>query len=291
MAVSHRESFAWKGLLAWFLSVVLAATLTGTGSLIRPLAAAPAVAQLSIEPVPVMLPQNGSAVFAVQIREVQNLYGVQLDLRFDPAIMQVVRIEPGTFLSPDFVIVQQIDNRVGVAKLAYTQLAPAPPKSGTGDITLITAQATDCLGTTPLRLENVVLTDPDGHAVSHSLTEGVAHSGQSPEISSMTGIIWWDQNGNGIQELDERPLAAWPVYLQRFSLEFVGPIYTTYTDTDGAYLFDTLACGRYGLWSRDGRGETAVHVVRIGEASGTVSVDIGVVSPTRFQLYLPTIVR
>jgi hypothetical protein len=103
----------------------------------------------------------------------------------------------------------------------------------------------------------------------------------------MTGIVWWDQNSNGIQELNEPPLAGWPAYLQRFSLEFVGPIYTAYTDADGAYIFDSLACGRYGLWSRDGRGETAAHVVRIGETHGTVSVDIGVVSPTRYQTYLP----
>ena len=61
-----------------------------------------------------------TAPLSVAVTDVQDLYGMELHLRFDPAVVQVADADPGKdgiqvaagdFLSADFVAQNQADNR------------------------------------------------------------------------------------------------------------------------------------------------------------------------------------
>lgn len=95
-----------------------------------------------------VVPARGSfgegAQIQVEIRivDVQDLYGADVKLAFDPALLQVVDADANTpgvqvtprsdLLSPDFVIKNEADNQAGTVWYAVTQLNPSPPVSGTG---------------------------------------------------------------------------------------------------------------------------------------------------------------
>jgi hypothetical protein len=83
---------------------------------------------------------------AVEVADVEDLYGIDILLEFDPQALEVVDMDPdldgvqiqlGTFLEPGFVILNLVNNEIGRLRLAMTQLAPAEPKSGTGNLIVV----------------------------------------------------------------------------------------------------------------------------------------------------------
>ena len=79
----------------------------------------------------------------MRVADVQDLYGFEMHLRFDPAVVQVadsdpgtsgVQVAPGDFLSADFVVQNRADNQAGTIDFAVTQLNPSEPKSGSGTL-------------------------------------------------------------------------------------------------------------------------------------------------------------
>ena len=86
----------------------------------------------------------------LKVEKVTDLYGAQLRIKFDPEVLEVidadpsqsgVQIEPGTMLSPDFVVQNLADNEAGTIDYALTQLPPSKPSSGDGVIARITFRA------------------------------------------------------------------------------------------------------------------------------------------------------
>ena len=84
-----------------------------------------------------------SVPLPVRVADVQDLYGFEMHLRFDPAIVQVadsdpnssgVQVATGDFLSADFVVQNRADNQAGTIDFAVTQLNPSEPKSGSGTL-------------------------------------------------------------------------------------------------------------------------------------------------------------
>ncbi len=73
----------------------------------------------------------------------QNVYGIDLQARFGPAVVEVVDADPkqdgvqmfpGDFLKPDFVVRNTADNKAGNLHYVVTQLNPTPPANGEGVI-------------------------------------------------------------------------------------------------------------------------------------------------------------
>ncbi len=73
----------------------------------------------------------------------ENVYGIDLQAKFDPAVVEVVdadpkqngvQMTPGTFLKPDFVALNNADNTTGTLRYVVTQLNPTPPANGEGVI-------------------------------------------------------------------------------------------------------------------------------------------------------------
>lgn len=81
----------------------------------------------------------------VRIHGVSDLYGADVRLFYDNAILQGVSVERGTLLSPDFVVRQGFYTHPSVkgfyARYAMTQINPTPPVSGSGVFFLVTFRA------------------------------------------------------------------------------------------------------------------------------------------------------
>jgi len=83
----------------------------------------------------------------VSVRNVQELYGVDFTVTFDPELVQVQDEDPalpgiqaslGEFLDPGLLLFNNADNEAGTLHFAMSQYNPSEPKSGEGVILVIT---------------------------------------------------------------------------------------------------------------------------------------------------------
>jgi LysM repeat protein len=90
-----------------------------------------------------------SATVTLRAENVESLYGYQVELTFDPAVLQVADADPaktgvqvslGTFLQADFVQQNNANNTTGRITCVISQLAPTSPVTGSGDLLTIAFQ-------------------------------------------------------------------------------------------------------------------------------------------------------
>ncbi len=108
----------------------------------------------------------------VTIENVQNLYGIELHVVYDPAMLTIVdcdtakdgiQIVPGNFLKPDFVVRNQVDAASGTIDYVITQVSPTKPASGKGVLATIEFRTVKA-GATELT-PTILLAAPDGQAI------------------------------------------------------------------------------------------------------------------------------
>ncbi len=104
----------------------------------------PASNQVTIAVLPAAANVQVGDVISVTVRVegVEDLYGADMRLQFDPSRFAVVDAQPNLpgiqvtpeseLLSPDLVVRREADNQAGVIWYAVTQLNPRPPASGSG---------------------------------------------------------------------------------------------------------------------------------------------------------------
>ncbi len=119
-------------------------------------------------------PPGQPLVVALYVENVADLYGVEMELSFDPTIAQVVDADPGTpgvqiqpldsFLSPDFVVMRVADNSAGTIEYAATQVFPQEPVSGSGPVAAITFQSV-ANGTFSMPYSDALMVDIDGASI------------------------------------------------------------------------------------------------------------------------------
>jgi hypothetical protein len=96
----------------------------------------------------VPLQDEKQLVVNVMLANVADLYGAEIQLRYDPAQLQVedansrlegVQIAPGPFLAAQdrFVVTNRVDTQSGLITFVVTLLNPAPPVSGSGVLATI----------------------------------------------------------------------------------------------------------------------------------------------------------
>ena len=117
---------------------------------------------------------NTEITVTVRISDVVNLYGVQLDVNFDPTALQVVDLDAGTqgiqiesaeCPVANFVLSNSADNSAGTIAYAVTQLNPTPPVNGNCSVANIRFKTTKEM-TTTLSFSEAILSDPDGTAIT-----------------------------------------------------------------------------------------------------------------------------
>ncbi|MBX3053573.1 MAG: hypothetical protein KF753_19000 [Caldilineaceae bacterium] len=253
--------------------------------------ASPLATNVSVKPATLDLTSSAIVTATIWVEDVESLYGLELDIWYDPSVVYVEQIEPGSFLSADFVVEHNVDNSAGHASLAYTQLANSP-RTGSGDIAIVRLRKTDCLGQSSLNLTDVILSDQDGKAISHTLVAGRTDSGVAPTIRRLTGSLFHDSNNNGTWDQAEDALTAWPIYLQRFRIPQEETQTFRLTDQTGSFEFSNIACGRYNLWSRNGSATVLTQTVDLPGATDLQLSPLALVGSLQYplkQLFLPVL--
>jgi hypothetical protein len=109
----------------------------------------------------------------LMVADIKGLYGAQIRLRFDPEVLEVVdavpdtdgiQLAPGTFPSPDFVVLNEADNDTGTINYAVTQVPPSKPGNGSGVVAHITFRAVKP-SVTAVRFEQFLLADTNGGTI------------------------------------------------------------------------------------------------------------------------------
>jgi LysM repeat protein len=127
-----------------------------------------------------------TATVEIRLADVTNLVGADVELRFDPAILQVqdadpnangVQIQPGDFLAANFVVTNNADNSTGIIRYALTQLAPTPPVSGEGLLFRVTFQGV-AQGVSDLIFSTVQLANSDFQEIPTTSETGRVIVGQ-----------------------------------------------------------------------------------------------------------------
>jgi LysM repeat protein len=116
----------------------------------------------------------------ILIENVTNLMGIEIELQFAPNIIQIqdtdpdkegIQIQPGDFLTSDFVKSNMVDNTTGNISYVIVQIPPTLPVSGNGVLATITFQAV-AQGSSNLTLSKVKLADSEGRPISATIQSG-----------------------------------------------------------------------------------------------------------------------
>ena len=123
----------------------------------------------------------------VEVRDVEELYAVDLTIRFDPAILQVEDADPkqkgvqpglATFLDAGMTLYNEVDNETGTVRFVMSQINPSEGKTGSGDL-LVLYFVGKRAGTSQVTVEAVELANRYG--------EGIPVSGVDAKIVVKAG--------------------------------------------------------------------------------------------------------
>jgi len=118
----------------------------------------------------------------VRVRDVTNLYSVQVYLSFDPSVAEVadaigggdVNVEPGDFLQPGAVVyTNYVNNAAGLIECVQTREGALPGRAleGGGLLARITLLGV-ASGRTPLQFHSVQLVDDSASEIPAAATDG-----------------------------------------------------------------------------------------------------------------------
>jgi hypothetical protein len=113
--------------------------------------------------------------------DVADLYGIQLEVSFDPTIIEVVdadpgnpgvQIKPGNCPDADFVVLNDVDNTTGTISYGATSLNPSPPCNGSGVVATIEFYGFEESANTLIQFVDWILSDTDGFSIPVSTQDG-----------------------------------------------------------------------------------------------------------------------
>lgn len=125
----------------------------------------------------------------VWISKVTDLYGYEFWLEFEPSLIQLTEHEIQHVHSEDSVILEEVDNAIGVYRQGVTAKALAEPYNGTALVAslwfhIINDPCYPYNYTSMLKLNNTIITDSYGYTIDHFQKHGYFKiSSVKPEIS------------------------------------------------------------------------------------------------------------
>lgn len=151
---------------------------------------------------PATVSQGDTFEVDVDITGASDLYGYQLDLAFDPTILQADSVSEGSFLSdsganPTFFLPGTIDNTGGTVSLNADSLLTAVSGVNGDGILLVFDFTALNPGTSALTIENEILVDSQGNISNDTtnagsvtvLAEGQGGGPSVPEPSSLALLL------------------------------------------------------------------------------------------------------
>lgn len=140
--------------------------------------------RVSVSPQAGMGLLGGTTSVDIRIEAASGLYGAQVTLQFNPALLQVVDADPytagvqiqiGTFPDPSagrgIVIARSADNTLGTITYAVSLQFPSAPVSGSGVLARVQFQGT-ALGTSALTFQSATLVDINGTTIPSGVANG-----------------------------------------------------------------------------------------------------------------------
>jgi hypothetical protein len=130
-------------------------------------------AALQFAPSPLELMPGGQGKVNIFVQNVQNLYGIEFQLAFDPDLVEVIDVDPGKagvqiwpadWWKDGFVALNQVDNMTGRIDFAATLLRPAQPVGGTRAIAVIPFAARKT-GSGTLGIESAILSTRNAEVI------------------------------------------------------------------------------------------------------------------------------
>lgn len=158
---------------------MLSCTLLAGATLCAPVFACCALAQegarIVLSPSPASVGEGTTTAVEVRVENVQDLYGLDIRISFDPAVVEVVDADPGKsgiqvraggLLSVDFMIRNVADNTEGTIWYALSQLNPSQPVSGSGTAFIIVFKGKQRGSTSPLTITHQTLASRTGQTIA-----------------------------------------------------------------------------------------------------------------------------
>ncbi len=115
----------------------------------------------------------------IHLDGVENLYALDIALSFDPGVLEVVDLLPGTdgvniepldrLFSAGYWAENTVDNETDTIWYVATQTHPTEPASGSGNVARIRFRAKS-IGVSAITIEDVALSDRDGYLIGLPLT-------------------------------------------------------------------------------------------------------------------------
>lgn len=143
---------------------------------------------------------NGLLTVEARAENVTDLYGLELHLKYDPALLEIqdsqadqagVQVEPGTLLpvNQGFVVANQANQGQGTVLYALTLLNPAPAVSGSGPIARLTFKVLQDVPTT-ITVERATLVSSSLQTLPVT-TVPLTVGGAQAAGSGSSSFPWW----------------------------------------------------------------------------------------------------
>ena len=127
----------------------------------------------------------------VEVREVVDLYALDLTIRFDPDILQIedanpnqAGVQPGlaTFLDAGMTLFNEVDNETGTVRFVMSQINPSEPKSGDGNLLVLYFVGKQA-GTSQVTVEKAEFSTRFGEAIAvNGVDAEIIVSESAPEV-------------------------------------------------------------------------------------------------------------
>ncbi len=123
---------------------------------------------------------GGATTVEIRIENVTGLYGAEVHLTFDPALLEVVdsdqatdgvQILAGSFLKPEVVPQNEVDLANGKIDFAISQMLPSAAVDGSGVLATVTFKG-KAAGTSNVNFTNVLLADQSGNPIDATFQNG-----------------------------------------------------------------------------------------------------------------------
>jgi hypothetical protein len=141
------------------------------------------VAVIRQDPASVSLIGGQSTQIAIRVEDVTNLWAFDLEVRFNTSQLEVTSAVIGSFLDQGIKI-SSVDNVNGIVTFANAQLSSSSPRSGSGDLILITVKALKTLDEVHLNITSAELSDRDGYLIPCQIVNSGGYTLYLPLITN-----------------------------------------------------------------------------------------------------------
>ncbi|MFZ5809006.1 MAG: cohesin domain-containing protein [Chloroflexota bacterium] len=160
-------------------------------------------AVLKVEPEIVGIKPGDLIEISVQGEALQELYGAELHLRFEAAILEIqdadanqdgVQCTPGEMWREGFTALNRVEQQNGRIDFAVTLLNPAPAFSGAGVILKCQARGKR-LGSSEIAIESAILATREGTQIAFNAQNGRVEVSESGKASTNESQASTGQSG------------------------------------------------------------------------------------------------